>query len=106
MELALLALLFASLVSSVMAVRFYNHAGFIGGMPVDSNARQQWTPAGTAYVRKAGVLYSWGLRPLVLVAPLVAFILHPLAGPLGAVLVCAVLLGFDSFEPGRVGSPR
>ncbi len=106
MELALLALLFASLVSSVMAVRFYNHAGFIGGMPVDSNARQQWTPAGTAYVRKAGVLYSWGLRQLVLVAPLVAFILHPLAGPLGAVLVCAVLLGFDSFEPGRVGSLR
>lgn len=31
MELVLLALLFASLVSSVMAVRYYNHAGFVGG---------------------------------------------------------------------------
>jgi Protein of unknown function, DUF599. len=105
MELALLALLFASLVSSVMAVRYYNHAGFVGGMPVDSEARQQWTSAGTLYVRKAGVLYSWGLRQLVLVAPVVAFILHPVAGPLAAVLVSTVLLGFDRFQPGRLTSP-
>lgn len=66
MELSLLALLFASLVSSVMAVRYYNHAGFVGGMPVESDARKQWTRAGTAYVGKAGVLYSWGLRQLLL----------------------------------------
>ena len=39
MELVLLALLFASLVTSVMAVRYYNHAGFVGGMPVESDAR-------------------------------------------------------------------
>jgi Protein of unknown function, DUF599/Metallo-beta-lactamase superfamily len=95
MELVLLTLLFASLVSSVMAVRYYNHAGFVGGMPVESDARKQWTPAGTAYVRKAGVLYSWGLRQLVLVAPLVAFILHPLAGPIAAVVVSGVLFSFD-----------
>lgn len=101
MELALLALLFASLVSSVMAVRYYNHAGFVGGMPVDSEARQQWTSAGVLYVRKAGVLYSWGLRQLVLVAPVVAFILHPVAGPPAAVLVSAVLFGFDRFQLGR-----
>jgi hypothetical protein len=104
MELVLLALLFASLVSSVMAVRYYSHAGFVGGMPVDSEARQQWTSAGTLYVRKAGVLYSWGLRQLVLVAPVVAFILHPLAGPLAAVLVSAVLFSFDRFQPGRLSA--
>lgn len=105
MELTLLALLFASLVSSVMAVRYYGHAGFVGGMPVASEARQQWTSAGTLYVRKAGVLYSWGLRQLVLVAPIVAFILHPVAGPLAAVLVCTVLFGFDRFQPGRLSAP-
>ena len=105
MELALLALLFASLVTSVMAVRYYNHAGFVGGIPVDSEARKQWTSAGTLYVRKAGVLYSWGLRQLVLVAPVVAFILHPAAGPVAALLVAIVLLGFDRFQPGRLTSP-
>lgn len=101
MELVLLALLFASLVSSVMAVRYFSHASFVSGMPVDSEARRQWTSTGTLYVRKAGVLYSWGLRQLVLVAPIVAFILHPMAGPFAAVLVSGVLLGFDRFQPYR-----
>ena len=99
MELVLLALLFASLVSSVMAVRYYNHACFVGGMPVESDARKRWTAAGTAYVRKAGVLYSWGLRQLVLLAPVVAFILHPIAGPIAALIVCAVLFSLDRFQP-------
>ena len=82
-----------------MAVRYYNHAGFIGGMPVESDAREHWTPAGTAYVRKAGVLYSWGLRQLVLLAPVVAFILHPVAGPVAALIVCAVLFSLERFRP-------
>ena len=99
MELVLLALLFASLFSSVMAVRYYNHAGFVGGMPVESDARKHWTAAGTAYVRKAGVLYSWGLRQLVLIAPVLAFILHPVAGPIAAFIVCGVLFSFDRFLP-------
>lgn len=98
LELLLLALLFASLVSSVMAVRYYNHVGFVGGMPVSSPARKQWHAAGMAYVRKAGVLYSVGLRHLVLVAPVVASILYPTAGPVAAVLVVAVLLRMDRFQ--------
>ena len=107
MELVLLALLFASLVSSVMAVRYYNHAGFVGGMPVESEARKRWAPAGSAYVRKAGLLYSWGLRQFVLVAPVVAFILHPVAGPIAAVVVSGVLLSFDRFQPrGLNDEPR
>lgn len=99
MELAVLALLLASLVSSVMAVRYYNHAGFIGGMPVESEARRRWASAGTAYVRKAGVLYSWGLRQLILIVPMVAFILHPVAGLMAALGVVAALLNFDRFRP-------
>jgi hypothetical protein len=95
MELALLALLFSSLASSAMAVRYYTHASFIGAMPVGSPARQRWAPAGTAYVRQAGLLYSWSLRNLLLIVPLVAFILYPYAGPVAAVLVTAVLSVFD-----------
>jgi hypothetical protein len=99
LELALLALLFASLVSSAMAVRYYNHAGFIGAMPIDSEARRRWESAGSAYVRRAGVLYSWGLRHLILVAPVLASILHPATGPVAALAVIAVLFSFD-----RVGT--
>ena len=97
LELLLLTLLFASLVCSAMAVRYYNHAGFISGMPVESDARQRWSPAGAAYVRRAGLLYGWGLRHLILVAPILASLLHPFAGPVAAVLVVVVLSGFDRF---------
>lgn len=95
MELALLLLLFSSLVSSVMAVRYYTHVSFIGGMPVESEARKRWATAGSAYARRAGLLYSWSLRNLLLVVPLVAFILYPLAGPVASVLVVSVLYMFD-----------
>lgn len=95
LELLLLALLFASLVASVLAVRFYNHASFIGGMPVESQARERWSPAGRRYVARAGILYSWSLRNLILVVPAVAFILHPMAGPVTALLTVLVLHALD-----------
>ena len=95
MELVLITLLFASLVASVMAVRYYHHASFIVGMPVESDARRQWAGPGAAYLGKAGRLYGWSLRYLLLVVPVVAFILHPVTGPVAAVLVVGVLYGFD-----------
>ena len=104
LELLLLALLFASLVCSAMAVRYYNHVGFISGMPVESEARARWMEPGIAYVRRAGVLYSWGLRHLILVAPIPACLLHPFAGPLSAVLVVVVLSRFD--RAANTGSPK
>ena len=95
LELLLLALLFASLVCSAMAVRYYTHVGFLSGMPVESDARIRWADAGIAYVRRAGVLYSWGLRHLILVTPILACLLYPIAGPFAAVLVVVVLVRFD-----------
>jgi len=105
MELSLLLLLFSSLASSVMAVRYYTHASFIGAMPVESAARQRWAHAGSAYVRKAGVLYSWSLHNLLLIVPLVAFILHPYAGPVTALLVAAVLYTFDRTKGAPADDP-
>ena len=99
LELVLLALLFASLVSSVMAVRFYTHAGFIVGMPVGSSERLRWQAVGIKYVRRAGILYSWALRHLVTIAPVLASMLHPIAGPVAALVIVAVLRHFD-----RVGA--
>jgi len=52
-----------------------------------------------AYVRRAGILYSWGLRHLILVAPILASLLHPFAGPVAALLMVVALSGFD-----RVGA--
>lgn len=98
LELLLLAVLLASLVSSVMAVRYYNHVSFICAMPVGSAQRRHWQEVGCAYVRRAGVLYSWGLKQLILVVPLLASIVHPVAGPVGAVVVVMALLGFDRFN--------
>lgn len=97
LELVLMSTLFASLVCSVMAVRYYNHASFISAMPIGSEARRRWSATGTAYLRRAGLLYSWGLRHLVMIAPLLTSILYPAAGPLAAALVVAVLFGFDRF---------
>ena len=97
LELVLMTVLFASLVCSAMAVRYYNHAGFISSMPVDSEERLRWSPAGAVYLRRAGLLYSWGLRHLLLVAPILASIVYPLAGPVAAVVVVMALLGFDRF---------
>lgn len=96
LELLLLSLLFVSLVASVMAVRYYTHVSFIAGMPAGSETKRQWLATGRRYVGQAGRLYSLGLRHLVLVAPVVAALLHPLAGPVAAVLAVAVLLRFDS----------
>lgn len=98
LELLLLALLFASLVSTMMAVRLYNHAGFIVGIPVESDARRRWHSAGVRYLRRAGVLYGVGLRQLVLVVPVVAAILSPVAGPFAALIVAGVLFSFDRFS--------
>ena len=98
MELVLMGVLFASLVCSAMAVRYYNHAGFILSMPVSSDERKQWGPTAVAYLRRAGLLYSWGLRHLLMVAPLLVFIVYPLAGPVAAIVVVAALFGFDRFQ--------
>lgn len=99
LELVLLALLFASLVACVTAVRYYNHAGFIVGMPVESEARQRWAEAGRRHVRRAGLLYSWGLRYLIMTGPILASMLSPLAGPAAAIIVVGLLLWFDRAGP-------
>ncbi|PTT76807.1 DUF599 domain-containing protein [Pelomonas sp. HMWF004] len=95
LALGLLAVLLGSLVTSVMSVRFYQHAGYVAALPVGSAARERWGTLGAAYLRKAGLLYSWGLRHLMLVVPLVAALLLPLAGPVAAVVVVVALYRFD-----------
>lgn len=95
LELVLMAILFASLVCSAMAVRYFNHAGYVGSMPVGSEERARWNHTGRMSLRRAGLLYSWGLRHLMMVAPILAALLHPVAGPVAAVIMVLALLVFD-----------
>ena len=99
LELVLMGTLFASLACSAIAVRYYNHAGFITSLPVGSQARQRWAVTGSVYLRRAGLLFSWGLRHLIMVAPVLASIVYPWAGPVSTVAVVLVLTGFDRFSP-------
>jgi len=95
LHLVLVLLLLASLLASALAVRDYKHASFIVAMPVASAQRLRWTEPGARYLRRAGRLYGWSLRQLFLVGPVLAALLQPLAGPLIALLLIAVLLRID-----------
>ena len=95
LELLLLATLFASYVCSAMAMRFFNHAGYVMSMPIGSPQRTRHAPMAARYVRRAGLLYSWGLRLFLYVAPVVAGLLSPWAMPVAALVLLGVLRAFD-----------
>jgi hypothetical protein len=95
LELILIATLFAALTCSTMAVRYFSHVGFVSSMPVGSAQRTRWHPTAVAHVRQAGLLYGWGLRALLMVMPLVASIVSPLAGPLASLGLIVVLSQMD-----------
>ena len=95
LELMLLATLFASFVSSAMAMRYYNHAGFVMSLPAKSEQRERRTPMAIDYVRRAGLLYSWGLRFFLFVAPVVVGLVNEFAMPFAAACLVVVLRFFD-----------
>jgi len=95
--------LFASYVCSSNAMRYYNHATFVMAMPVGGAHRQTWLPVATDYVERAGILYSWGLRCFLLVAPIVAGIVNPVVMPEMSAGLVVVLWYFD--RPAQVRSP-
>ncbi len=99
LELLLLSLLVASVVMNLMAIRNYAHASFVLGMPVSTPERRRWTMAGQAHLRNAGVLYGWGLRCMVLVAPLLVSLVHGGAGAVAALLVTGALWRLERSDP-------
>lgn len=95
LEALLMLVLFASYVCSSMAMRYYNHAGFVMSMPAQSEQRQPLDPLARDYVERAGLLYSWGLRSFLMIAPLVAGIVNPLLMPVLTACLVFVLWLFD-----------
>jgi hypothetical protein len=100
LDVLLLAALFASYVCSAMAMRYFSHAGFVMSMPVAAPERESLNPMAATYVERAGLLYSWGLRSFLMVAPLVAGIVSPLAMPPMTLALIGVMWWFD--RPARV----
>jgi hypothetical protein len=101
LEALLMLALFASYVCSSMAMRYYNHAGFVMSMPAQSEERKPLEPMARDYVERAGLLYSWGLRFFLMVAPLVAGIVNPLLMPMMTAVLVFVLWFFD--RPAKLG---
>lgn len=95
LEALLMLALFASYVCSSMAMRYYNHAGFVMSMPAQSEERRRLDPLAQVYVERAGLLYSWGLRFFLMIAPLVAGIVNPLLIPVMTAGLVFVLWLFD-----------
>jgi uncharacterized membrane protein len=77
LDILLAGVLFASYVCSAMAMRYFNHAGYVMSMPVDSADRQRLNPVAMQFVARAGLLYGWGLRGFLLIAPLVVGLVSP-----------------------------
>jgi uncharacterized membrane protein len=100
LEGLLMLALFASYVCSAMAMRYFNHAGFVMSLPVGSEQRKPLEPLARDYVERAGLLYSWGLRFFLMVAPLVAGIVNPLLMPVMTAGLIFVLWYFD--RPARL----
>jgi uncharacterized protein DUF599 len=105
MELLLLATLFASFVCSATAMRYFSHGSFIMSLPVASEERLRRTPLAIDHVRRAGVLYSWGLRLFLFLAPIVAGLVNPWAMPFAAIALTLVLRSFDRVPAGPAQQP-
>jgi uncharacterized membrane protein len=98
---AMLGSMFASFVTAAMAVRLYNHAGFMTSLPAGSDVRREFTPLAVDYLQRAGHFHSWSLRTFFLVGPLAVGLLSPPWMPLAALGLVAGLAAFD-----RVPSTR
>lgn len=95
LQALLIGVLFASYVCSAMSTRHYSHASFIMSLPCDRPERAQLNPTAAIHVRRAGIMYSWGLRLFLMVLPVVAGIVHPMAMlPATALLLIGLIL-FD-----------
>lgn len=96
----LMLALFASYVCSSMAMRYFNHAGFVMSMPAGSDHRRPFNGLGLDYVERAGLPFSRGLRFFLMIAPLVAGIVNLLVMPPMTAGLVLVLWLFE--EPARI----
>ena len=95
LQAMLVGVLFASYVCAALSTRHYSHASFIMSMPHASTERAGFIPSAQTHVRRAGLMYSWGLRLFLMVLPVVAGIVHPMARLPATALLLIGLIQFD-----------
>lgn len=91
----LLSTLFASALVALIAIRFFNHVGYMLSLPVGSALRTTMTPHSVEYMRRAGYFYSLSVRSFFAVAPLVVGTLSPALMVLPAAGMLVALAAFD-----------
>ena len=96
---ATVGMLFASYVCSAMSMRYYGNATQVMSMPVASPERQRLNPLANDYVQRAGRLYGWALRLFLMVVPMVAGVVHPLALVPSTLALLVALHFFDQPTP-------
>lgn len=95
----MLATLFATYVCSALSMRYFNHAGFAMSLPVGSTERLRYQPMCLLYMNRGGLLYGWGLRCFLYMAPLLTGLFAPWLMPLAAIVLVWILLIFDQAGP-------
>jgi uncharacterized membrane protein len=94
-KLILLALIFFfSFMFSMMAVRFFNHAGYLITIEMGSDPGRRHTLS-TNYLNRAGYQYSMGLRTFFMCIPILASLFSTWIMPLATLLLIIVLYQFD-----------
>lgn len=89
--LLLVLILFAAFILSIMAVRFFNHTGYMLSMPTQPAERERLIRYAQNSIVRAGIYYSWSIRVLLWIAPVAAGIASPVLMPwVAAILLCVV----------------
>lgn len=96
----LIAIMFATFVFSAMAVRFFNHAGYLMGSQAQGTARTAISDLAARYVVRAGNYYSQGMRTLLWLTPAATGLLNIWLMIPAATVLIYVMVWFDrSPEP-------
>lgn len=91
----LMAIMFVTFVLSAMAVRFFNHAGYLMGSQAQGEARAAISDLAARYMVRAGNYYSQGMRMLLWLTPTATGLVSLwLMLPAVTALIC-VLAWFD-----------
>ena len=89
-----------------MAVRFYNHVGYMISIPIECESPARSSALATAYLNRAGLFYLLGLRSFFFAVPLVFWMFGPhfmVAATLGLI---AALFPLDRAPRARIQAAR
>lgn len=96
----LMAIMFTTFLFSTMAVRFFNHAGYLMGSQSRGDTRSVISHLAARYMVRAGNYYSQGMRALLWLPPAAIGLVNPWLMPAAAVALIVVMRWFDrSPEP-------